>query len=77
MEHRAPLHITPKPDVVTRVFMVFKGVSSETLVGGWSASQLRGEKDVSWWVGEVGVDREKALDTGLYRVLEWGGMEGV
>lgn len=75
-ERRAPLRITPKPDIINRVFMVFKGVSSET-VSEWSASRLRGEKDVSWWTDEVGVELEKALDPSLYRVLEWGGMEGV
>ncbi|KAJ7496729.1 hypothetical protein FB451DRAFT_201882 [Mycena latifolia] len=69
-EPAARLDITPAPDVVTRVFMLFKGVPSEK-VDAWSASSEGPER----WREVVGVDVERALDADLFRVLEWGGME--
>ncbi|KAJ7466257.1 hypothetical protein B0H11DRAFT_2174970 [Mycena galericulata] len=68
----ARLDIVPAPDVVTRVFMVFKGVSAEEL-GAWSASVS--VEDPARWRSVVGVEVERALDSSLFRVLEWGGME--
>ncbi|KDR73265.1 hypothetical protein GALMADRAFT_251860 [Galerina marginata CBS 339.88] len=73
-EHAAPLEVSPSPDVVTRVFMVFQGVADEDL-GQWSAATSKAGADVSWWREVVGVDLERALDEKLFRVLEWGGME--
>ena len=66
------MDIIPKPHVVTRVFMLFKGVVE---VAEWSNAAARASKDVSWWQTLVGVDLDRALDPRLYRVLEWGGME--
>lgn len=60
--------VTPTPDVVTRVFMLFKGVSE---TAAWEGSK---DRDVDW-AKVVGVDVERALDGRLFRVLEWGGME--
>ncbi|KAG2140417.1 hypothetical protein BD769DRAFT_1430011 [Suillus cothurnatus] len=70
----ASLDISPQPDVVTRVIMLFKGVGKEQLTN-WANAQMQAEKDVAWWVDVVGVDPARARDTTLFRVLEWGGME--
>lgn len=68
----APLDITPKPDIVIRVFMIFKGVTDVKL---WPSAQKRAQDDVSFWVGVVGVDVASAWNDELFRVLEWGAME--
>ncbi|KDQ56417.1 hypothetical protein JAAARDRAFT_59294 [Jaapia argillacea MUCL 33604] len=69
----APLNITPKPDRVLRVFMLFKGVSGED-VGLWESGE--GKWD---WREVVGVNggEEREGGEGLFRVVEWGGMEVV
>jgi len=54
--------------------MVFKGIPEDQLVD-WHRAQSRAEEDVIWWRRVVGVDIAKARDAGLFRVLEWGGME--
>ncbi|KAI0719874.1 hypothetical protein C8T65DRAFT_635464 [Cerioporus squamosus] len=70
-ERAAQLDVTPVPDVVTRVFMLFRGVAAED-VDEWSgASERVGSVD---WVKVVGV-APSALDTRRFRVLEWGAME--
>ncbi|KAK7056622.1 hypothetical protein VNI00_002339 [Paramarasmius palmivorus] len=75
-ERAAPLSVTPTPDVVTRIFMLFKGIDiSEEVRGDWTESEQRALEDVSLWRVIVGVDVERALDSTLFRVLEWGGME--
>ncbi|KAK0480773.1 hypothetical protein IW261DRAFT_1685299 [Armillaria novae-zelandiae] len=58
-ETAAVLHIEPSPDVVTRIFMLFKSISEDRL-GEWSGAISRSQDNVEWW-------REL--------VLEWGGME--
>ncbi|KAG1844198.1 hypothetical protein DFJ58DRAFT_907284 [Suillus subalutaceus] len=73
-ERAASLNISPQPDVVTRVFMLFRGIPKEHLEN-WSNAQMQAEKDVAWWVDVVGVDLARAGDMALFRVLEWGGME--
>jgi hypothetical protein len=70
----APLDITPQPDVITRVFMLFKGVSVDFLPE-WPNALAKTDIDVGFWADVVGVDLDKTLDAQLYRVLEWGGME--
>ncbi len=72
-EHAARLEVQPAPDVVTRVFMLFRGVSAEDAEGPtWSAARARvGEVD---WVKVVGVETG-AWDESRFRVLEWGAME--
>ncbi|KAG2116999.1 uncharacterized protein F5147DRAFT_811009 [Suillus discolor] len=75
-ERAASLRISPQPDVVTRVFMLFKGIRKEDLAN-WTNAQIQAEKDVAWWVDVVGVDPARAGDVTLFRVLEWGGMEVV
>ena len=73
-EGAAPLDVTPTPDIVTRVFMLFMGVGNEAMEG-WKEAKERASEDVGFWAGIVDVDTQKASDAGLFRVLEWGGME--
>ncbi|KAF6748216.1 hypothetical protein DFP72DRAFT_820699 [Ephemerocybe angulata] len=73
-EHAAPLKIDPIPDVVSRIFMLFKGVDKSDLAV-WSEARERAVEDVGRWTDVVGVDVEKVQDAGLFRVIEWGGME--
>ncbi|KAG7087635.1 hypothetical protein E1B28_013583 [Marasmius oreades] len=77
-EEAAPLDITPTPDVVTRIFMLFHGVSEDELKNagnGWTEAVDRSSEGVVFWQTVVGVDIGKAADENLFRVLEWGGME--
>ncbi|KAJ7432022.1 hypothetical protein B0H11DRAFT_2127959 [Mycena galericulata] len=73
-ETSATLDIHPRPDIVTRVFMLFKGVPAEK-VSDWDVLNSNIEDAAARWSGIVGVDLHRALDTSLFRVLEWGGME--
>ncbi len=73
-EHAAPLDIEPKPDVVIRVFMLFKRVCEDEL-DEWEGALSRASEDAELWKGIVGVDTERMKDEKLFRVLEWGGME--
>ncbi|KAF8215610.1 hypothetical protein K438DRAFT_1523318, partial [Mycena galopus ATCC 62051] len=72
-ETAASLDITPVPDVVTRVFMLFKGIPDDAL-GEWKDSGPTGA-EAGRWRDVVGVNLDRALDTKLFRLLEWGGME--
>ncbi|KAG8730575.1 hypothetical protein FRC10_002599 [Ceratobasidium sp. 414] len=73
-EAAAPLSITPTPDVMTRVFMLFRGVKENDLEA-WANAGTKAVESPRIWRDMVGVDIGKAGDTGLFRVLEWGGME--
>ncbi|KAG1870554.1 hypothetical protein C8R48DRAFT_596856 [Suillus tomentosus] len=73
-ERAASLNISPQPDVVTRVCMLFKGICKEHLAN-WPNAQMQAQNDVAWWVDVVGVDPTRAGDVTLFRVLEWGGVE--
>ncbi|KAF9563453.1 hypothetical protein CPC08DRAFT_323610 [Agrocybe pediades] len=73
-EQAAPLTVSPSPDVVSRVFMVFQGVSDEE-VPQWTKATAKVEEDVSFWEDVVGIDRKRTTDASLFRVVEWGGME--
>ncbi|KAG8906501.1 hypothetical protein FRC01_007993, partial [Tulasnella sp. 417] len=73
-EASAPLDIDPKPDVVTRVFMLFEGIPTDRLVE-WENARQRSSADVNMWKGIVGVEDTRQRDDKLFRVLEWGGME--
>ncbi len=72
-ERAAELNVTPTPDVVTRVFMLFRGLATEEAQSDlWSAALGRaGGVD---WPSVVGV-RQAAWDESCFRVLEWGAME--
>ncbi|KAF7330085.1 Ubiquitin family protein [Mycena kentingensis (nom. inval.)] len=73
-EKSAPLVITPTPDAITRVFMVFRGVMpDEARAGVWAGAD---EREATMWRAVVGVPgRHVQQDKALLRVLEWGGME--
>ena len=73
-EKAAPLEVEPKPDVVARIFMLFRGVNNDTLES-WKGSARRVENPVEDWAKVVGIDPARVLDTSIYRVIEWGGME--
>jgi hypothetical protein len=75
-EPAAPLSVTPAPDVTTRVFMLFKGID-ENEIGLWESGTMKPQGGAGIWRNIVGVDVDKATDEGLFRVLEWGGMEVV
>lgn len=71
------MRISPEPDVVTRVFMLFSGVAPGD-VGNWeqaTACVTAEDGDATFWARIVGVNLDRALDRSLFRVLEWGGME--
>jgi hypothetical protein len=72
----AQMRVSPVPDVVTRVFMLFRGVRSDD-VGLWApaAARATAEDGATFWTKVVGVDAVRASDRTLFRVLEWGGME--
>ena len=72
-EWSAPLSVNPKPDVVTRVFMIFRGVAERD--DKWDAARARASDVDCAWKDAVDIDYERALDSSLFRVLEWGGME--
>ncbi|KLO11501.1 hypothetical protein SCHPADRAFT_905930 [Schizopora paradoxa] len=73
-ENSAPLSVSPKPDVVTRIFMIFCGVSEDD--ERWNEARSRAGQEVTEvWKDAVGIDVERASDVSLFRVLEWGGME--
>ena len=77
-ERAASLRVAPTPDVVTRVFMLFRGVAIGDL-GLWEAARARaadtGGLGSMYWADIVGVDAARAADSRIFRVLEWGGME--
>ncbi|VDB94114.1 unnamed protein product [Peniophora sp. CBMAI 1063] len=73
-EQAAELTVKPTPDVVTRVFMLFRGVK-ESQLADWELARARASEDAAFWRDVVGVDLSAALDDTLFRVLEWGGME--
>ncbi|EJF58375.1 ubiquitin-domain-containing protein [Dichomitus squalens LYAD-421 SS1] len=70
-ERAAELEVTPLPDVITRVFMLFGGVEAEEVELWSEAMEQVGKVD---WVDIVGV-KSGAWDERVFRVLEWGAME--
>ncbi|KAG9051623.1 hypothetical protein FS837_000010 [Tulasnella sp. UAMH 9824] len=73
-EAAAPLDVSPKPDLVTRVFMIFQGINEDELAR-WSEAELRATQDAVFWQNIVGTDPGKQGDRTMFTVLEWGGME--
>ena len=75
-EQAAQMRVSPAPDVVTRVFMLFRGVAADDLeLWEQAAARASAEDGATFWTQVVGVDMARASDRGLFRVLEWGGME--
>ena len=75
-EKAAQMRILPAPDVVTRIFMLFRGVPMDD-VNLWApaAARASAEDGATFWTKVVGIDAVRASDRTLFRVLEWGGME--
>ncbi|KAJ7587379.1 hypothetical protein C8J56DRAFT_1081559 [Mycena floridula] len=74
-EQAAPLDISPVPDVVTRVFMVFRGIK-DLDVSEWKEAIELVQEEPSFWCQVIGVNL--ALQKhwqDVFKVLEWGGME--
>jgi hypothetical protein len=78
-EQAAPLLISPKPDVVTRVFMLFRGVDAQDVElwqsPGRVAPTSAAADGATSWTDVVGIDAERASNSKLFRVLELGAME--
>lgn len=74
-ESAAHLDIIPKPDVITRVFMLFRGVGSHDLALWTEAEERVKTMNVDTWRSIVGINAEGMRRDELFRVLEWGGME--
>ncbi|KAK1216355.1 hypothetical protein PQX77_021025 [Marasmius sp. AFHP31] len=74
-ELAAPLEITPAPEAVRRVYMLFKGVPGDDLGPTWDESMNRAQEDVRFWRDVVGVEDRTAGEVPRLEVLEWGGME--
>jgi len=73
-EKAAQMRVSPTPDVITRIFMLFRGVAKGDL-GIWGQAAARATDGATFWTQVVGIDVARACDGGLFRVLEWGGME--
>jgi hypothetical protein len=78
-ERAAPLSISPLPASITRVFMLWRGLSTEDIEGNeniWSdaISKASGMR-VKDWVGIVGAAFPPSSVDQKLRILEWGGME--
>jgi len=73
-ETAAQMRVSPAPDVVTHVFMLFRVVRSDN-VGVWTSATVRATAGdgTTFWAKVVGVDAARASDRTLFRVLEWGG----
>ena len=74
-ERAAPLKILPAPDIITRVFMLFKGVDECPLLSDWPQARDRAHRSADFWKDVVGINCERSMDESLFCVLEWGGME--
>ncbi|KDR73262.1 hypothetical protein GALMADRAFT_251857 [Galerina marginata CBS 339.88] len=71
----ALLNVSPSPDVINRIFVLFQGVKESDLKD-WPTALERGRsEDVSWCRDMIGGEFERASDGTLFRVLELGGME--
>jgi len=56
--------------------MLFRGVAEGDLrLWGQAVARATAEDGARFWTQVVGVDVVRASDCGLFRVLEWGGME--
>lgn len=69
LEAEARLVVTPKPDAVTRIFMLFKGINRED----WHKWQGVTEKKFNWR-NVIGIDNA-VPSPDRFEVIEWGGMQ--
>lgn len=68
-EQIVPLAISPPPDIVTRVVVLYDDVSEHDL-GSWTSARERAKAGPDYWKAVAGFD-ERARDANLYRALEW------
>ena len=73
-EQAAPLKMLSAPDIITQVFMLFKGVD-DGLLSDWLQARDRAHRSADFWKDVVGIDCERSMDESLFCVLEWGGMD--
>ena len=70
------MRVSPAPDVVTRIFMLFHGVAPGDLdLWSQAAARATAEDGATFWTNVIGIDSARTSDRSLFRVLEWGGME--
>ena len=75
-EQAAKMRVSPAPGVVTRVSMLFRGVTPGDLdLWSQAAARVTAEDGATFWTNVVGIDSARASDPSLFRALEWGGME--
>ncbi|GAA5828562.1 hypothetical protein JCM11251_000851 [Rhodosporidiobolus azoricus] len=67
------LRIHPEPDVIARIFLIFAQIARGSPEQRWNWRKP-GRVD---WVEQSGIDVQRAEDEELFRVIEWGAMEGV
>ncbi|KIJ27282.1 hypothetical protein M422DRAFT_784968 [Sphaerobolus stellatus SS14] len=76
-ERAALLDASPRPNIIMRVFMLFKRVNDDELESSWNHAVQRASRDVDFWVDVVGVDIRRATDFSLFRILERGGIKAL
>lgn len=69
LDAEALLEVTPKPDVLIRIFLLFKGVRTED----WNDWQGVTEQSFDWQ-RVVGI-KDTSPNPELFEVREWGGMQ--
>jgi hypothetical protein len=78
-ERAALLSVSPQPTSITRLFMLWRGLSTEDLEGNhnaWRDAVSRAsDMRVEEWVGVVGAPFPPSSVDQKLRILEWGGME--
>ncbi|VDC02033.1 unnamed protein product [Peniophora sp. CBMAI 1063] len=72
-EQLVPLSVSPPPDVVTRIVLLFQNLSQAD-VAAWPQAQARAQTGPNYWKEVIGFD-ERATDASLYRALEWRAIE--
>ncbi|THH28592.1 hypothetical protein EUX98_g5598 [Antrodiella citrinella] len=71
------LTVRPKPNLIIRIFMLFRGLSGED-IKSWPLAQKRLQDPVTRWQKEVGVsqaDIDRLEDKTIFRILECNGLE--
>ncbi|KAK0448428.1 uncharacterized protein EV420DRAFT_1711692 [Desarmillaria tabescens] len=71
-EDQAPMEITPYPDVVTRILMLYKSVPAAH-IERWSNAVKRAEESTQRWIDIIGLDARRHDET-LCRVWQWASL---
>jgi hypothetical protein len=70
----APLSISPSPDFVIRVFMLFKGLATHAVIG-WESPKPYFSQGPGIWEKIVGPGTNLTNQSYPFFVIELGGME--